>query len=164
MRHFRYFLVVGGVSQQTVTKNPFWGDSMNISKDRAKGEMYYVTTIEGSFRFLRADAERIINAPFNTEFRIIIEVAVNGTFEHKWEGKFFKTDAVEIDEDQTVVTVEAQTVDLLQVVIDNKDKNYNLIDLGPETPASRVYYRKQPLLQVYFAGSDYVTNIISVRS
>ena len=161
-RNFRYFLKVGSDPQQPVeTWDPFYGNTASLTKNRPKEERYYLTKFEGSLTFLRADADKIIAAPFNTEFRVIFELSVNGSYVPWWEGSFYKTDAIEIDEDQRVVSVEAKTVDLINKIIENRSKVYNLIDLSPGVPEYDVFYRKQPLLQVYMAGSDFVTNIIS---
>ena len=165
MRNFRYYLKIGDNPAEQLTRwNPFYGNTAALIKSQPKGQRYYLTEMNAPLRFLREDADAIIAAPFTTEFRIIFELSVNGTYQPYWEGRFYRSDADEIDEDNRVVTVKTQTVSVIRTILDNREKVYNLIDLSPEIPDDPVFYRKQPLLQVYLSGSEFVTNIISGTS
>lgn len=144
-------------SDPSIAVHPVWPDSVVRNYDKENGEQFYRNKLSGKFTFVRSEFDTMLAAPFDARFRLVIERNDNPSVTF-WEGYFHKTDC-SWDEDSRLVEVQPITLDLYDDILGGVNKEYNLLDLFPETDT--VIYKKQPLIQIYLSNSDFVTNFLS---
>ena len=151
---YNFGLHIDGVPH---TVNPIWADSTVKNSDKENGHMFYREKLNGTFTFVRSQFDLINDAPFAAYFHLVLaKTEPPGTT--YWQGYFHKTDC-DFDEDQRIISVQPNTLDTYDDVLNGYEKKFNLIDLSPERET--VKYKKQPLIQVYLPGSAFVTNFLS---
>lgn len=145
-----------GASGQTYDTHPIYKDDLSLTFEQETGKKFFRRKLSSKITFIAADADRIISAPFYTEFIVVLKksTTLNGTYSEYWRGHFYKTDCT-ISEDDMNVQVQPQVVDQYNDVLNGMDKEFNLIELSPVIqPIEAV---KRPMFQIYTAGEDIVT-------
>ena len=106
--------------------------------------------------FVADDADRIIKAPFETKFTLILDMSrdMGLTFEPYYISQFHKTDCT-INYDDRKVSVQPEAQDRYNDVLAGLDKEYNLIELAPAIQPIRL--TKRPMFQLYNVGESICT-------
>lgn len=156
-RQYRFRLDVSDTQQATV--NPIYGDDLNKDVERESGQMFFREKLSGKLIFVRQDFDAINDADFGFEFTIHIDQKIgdNPWESDWWVGTFSKTDC-EFDEDTKTVEVQPDPLDRYKLLMDNMDKEFNLIEVSPDTV--ELTLKVQPLIQFYILGSEVVTNLV----
>lgn len=152
MRH-RWRLKIGSASYIVV--NPIWNDETALITEGASDEMYFRETLKVKLTFQRSEFDLVNNAAFGTEFRVILDKYVSGSWVAQWIGKCWKTD-FEFDVDNRLCSCEPSTFDLYEELLGGLEKEFDLIALEP--PTVSVHMLKQAVIQVYLPGTSYVAN------
>ena len=145
-----------GANGQTYDTHPIYKGDLSLTFEQESGKKFFRRKLSSKITFVSTDADVIINAPFYTEFIIVLKksTSLSGTYTEYWRGHFYKTDCT-ISEDDRNVQVQPQVVDQYNDVLNGMDKEFNLIELAPVIqPVEAV---KRPMFQIYTAGEDIVT-------
>lgn len=127
-------------------------DSTAIDFSQESNEMFYRGKINGSLAF-RFEFDDILSKGFNYEHIVVLQWydADNDEWKEVWKGRFALTDC-EIDYDTKTITVQPATLDRYTAIMDNLEKEYNIVKLAPAMKPVEILIR--PCLQVYLCGSD----------
>jgi hypothetical protein len=138
--------------------SPLYKDGLSKEYAMESQQRFYRASLSGSLTFLRTEFDWLNNQPFDTEFSLLIEMEINGSWSDYWSGKFYKTDC-QWDPDNRKVVVKTAVKDDYSDVLTGMGKEYNLIKLAPAlTPVS---VTKRPLLQVYVPGDNTISCFLS---
>ena len=137
------------------TANPIWPSGLAKEISRDSNEQFYRSTLSGKLTFIHGDYDFIMSETIDTRFELLIYISYdNGiNYQEYWHGKFFLTDC-EIDVDSKTCIVAPSADDDYEYVLAGLDKEFNLLDLGPEVQSIKV--DKRPLIQVYSPGESVV--------
>lgn len=141
---------------------PIVDDSTAIDFSQESNEIFYRGKLNGSIAF-RFDFDNILAKGYNYEHRIVLQWydADNDLWKEVWKGRFALTDC-EIDFDTNTITVQPSTLDRYTKILDNLDKDYNIVKLAPAMQPVNILIR--PCLQVYLFGSSKIYNYIGGNS
>lgn len=147
----RWRLKIG--SANYVDVNPRYNSEFSDIQEVENGEMFYRRRLDGELTFQRTDFELLHAAPFQTEFRCILQEIVGGV----WTtipvvGRFFKTDFSIIDEDNKTIVVKLKTFDVYEKILEKMDYEFDLITIAP--PTVDVNFVIQPIFQVIAIQPD----------
>lgn len=155
MLKYRFRLKIGSAAY--VDCHPRWsGNDTSIVTEQGENEMYYRDKLAAKLTFQRSDFDAIHAAPFETEFRVLLQEFISGSWTSLNVAKFFKTDFELVDEDNKTIVVSPITFDVYEKVLEGMDKEYDLIALAP--PTVSVNYLRQAILQIYLPGASYIAN------
>lgn len=134
---------------------PIYNDSLSLDYALEQAEQFYRGHLTGDLTFLADDYLFIVGKPFDTAFRIEIQISRNdgNSWATYWKGKFWKTDCT-FDADTRTVQVTPTLSDRYDKVLDGMDKEYDLITLAPAL--AEVKIDKRPMVQVYVAGQSVI--------
>lgn len=150
---FRFRLKIGSASY--VDSSPRWGDEAAFVTEGDNVEQYFREKLNVKLTYQREDFDSIYSAPFDTEFRVLLQQSVGGVWQSLWIGKFWYND-VEYDVDNRTCVVSPADFDLYDDLLGGLEKEFNLIELEP--PTVTVQMLKQAVIQVYLPGSSFVAN------
>lgn len=137
------------ISSVIHTVKPTWKSGAKLQKTPESGKRFLREKLNIELIFQRADYDLIHGAAFQQKF------IINMSGDHTWQGIFYKTDC-DFDEDRKTIRVQPEPNDRYKAILEGLDKEFDLIKLEPEL--STISYVKQPLFQVYLAGSEKITN------
>lgn len=145
---------------ETTEVSPVYGEDTSKQIEQESGQKFFRDKLSGKLEFLRDDYFLIRNATFDHEFVLYIDKRhSNGLWQSNWwTGVFYMTDC-EFDDDDRICEVQPEPRDKYEKIMQSLEKEYNLIDVAPETV--EVDVKIQPLVQIYIFGSSVVTNILS---
>lgn len=151
---YKYLMTVGNTTTEV---HPIYKDDMALEYEHESGELFYRAKLSGNMNFVGAEANTIIQAPFETEFILVIQSSTDMglTWSEFYVAKFYKTDCT-INIDDLNVKVKPSVKDNYQAVLDGMEKEFNLIELLPVTEAVRM--AKRAVIQIYGRGDDIITN------
>lgn len=136
--------------------NPIHSDSLSIDYEKENGQRFFRRKLKGRLTFVRNDYKLIMDAPFDTIYKVHIDKGDGHTFSPYFVGQFMRTDCT-INEHDRVITTSVETLDQYNDILAGWENEYNLISLAPEI--KQVSLQKRPCLQIYIPGSDVLTNI-----
>lgn len=146
-----------------VEVHPIYKDDLAIDYQQEQGQMFFRGKLSSKITFVGADADRIINAPFYTEFIVLIskrtEIQIGWTAYYYCH--FYKTDCT-INEDDRNVSVQPLVMDDYNDILNGMEKEYNLLELP--IAIQPIKAKKRPMLQIYADGEDIVTCITAGNS
>lgn len=148
--HYRFYL-------DGVLANPIFPDSLSKEFERETGQVFFREKIKGKLRFMVNDYIYILSKPVDHKFTVKIEVHYGYGWEDYWEGFFYLTDC-EIDYERECIQVEPDVLDEYTEILDNYDKEFDLIKLIPKQ--IKIQAKIRGVLQIYIAGQDTITNIV----
>lgn len=154
---YKFDLTVNGTTQRAY---PIYNNELSLSFEKETGQEFFRRKLSGELEFQSVDYRRIVAAPFDTRFGIVISISYNAgvTWSVYWSGEFWKTDC-KFDADSETVTVTPSVKDQYTDVLAGIEKEYNLIDLKPEiTPVTA---DKRPMIQVYVPGQTVISCFLS---
>jgi len=143
------------INTQTVT--PVYDRSLALNYEQESSQTFFRKKLNGKLIFSRDDYDWIVAQSFDTEFVVLLERYVAGTWATYFTGRFYKTDC-EIDVDNKKIEVALATVDGYEKVIEGLDKEFNLIELKPDI--FRLKMDRRPAIQFYCAGDNTVGSIL----
>lgn len=137
---------------------PIYSDSVKITFEREKDEMYRRTKLEGEFKFVKADFHKIYDAYMDAQFEIRLydedeTLLAKGTFE--------RTDC-EFNVDDECCIVSVSSSDVYDKILAGMDNEYDLVSLAPERET--ITLKKRAILQIYVLKDTKLTNIIGNMS
>lgn len=140
----------------TYEVHPIYKDDLSLDYEKETGQQFFRAKLSSKISLVGTDANRIITAPFYTEFIITIQKSVDMglTWANYYRCHFYKTDCT-INLDDTLVQVQPQVLDSYEAVLNGYEKEYNLIELAPAI--ERVNAAKRPMLQIYADGDSVVS-------
>ena len=126
------------------------------------GEVFYRAKLNGNLSF-RYEFDAILAEGYNYEHKIVLQWydADNDEWKEVWKGRFALTDC-EIDYDTKTITVTPSTLDRYTKILDNLDKDYNIVKLAPAMQPVNILIR--PCLQVYLFGASKIYNYVGGNS
>ena len=137
---------------------PIYSDSVKITFEREKDEMYRRTKLEGEFKFVKADFHKIYDAYMDAQFEIRLYdedgiLLAKGTFE--------RTDC-EFNVDDECCIVSVSSSDVYDKILAGMDNEYDLVSLAPERET--ITLMKRAILQIYVLKDTKLTNIVGNMS
>ena len=141
---------------------PIVDDSTAIDFSQESNEIFYRGKLNGSIAF-RFEFDDILSKGYTYEHRVVLQWydADNDLWKEVWKGRFALTDC-EIDYDTNTITVQPSTIDRYTKILDNLDKDYNIVKLAPAMQPVNILIR--PCLQVYLFGASKIYNHIGGNS
>lgn len=132
---------------------PVWKDDLALEYQREQGQMFFRRKLNGKLTFVGADAEWILQRGYSHEIGVTMDRSDdNGVaWSENWIGHFYMTDC-EVNLDDSLITVQPTVDDAYNKVLDGYDKEFNLVELLPETNFVRM--KKFPLIQIYYPGES----------
>lgn len=150
---YRWILTIDGVSGEV---HPVWKDDLAIDYEHETGQQFFRKKLSGKINLVAEDADRVINAPFYSEFALTLQKLGHGglSWVNYLTTRFYKTDCI-INEDDKKVSVQPTTKDVYNDVINGLEKEYNLMELGVEVQPIQAC--KRPMFQFYVSGDSKVS-------
>jgi len=139
---------------------PIYKDDLSLDYALEQGEQFYRGKLSGQLTFIADDYSFIVGKPFDTRFRIEVQISYsNGdSWASYWKGKFWKTDCT-FDADAKSVVVTPSLSDRYDKVLEGMDKEFDLIPLAPALAS--IKFDKRPMIQVYVAGASTIGCFLS---
>lgn len=136
--------------------HPMYKDDLSIEYAMESGQQFFRKKLNGKIVFIGSDFNLINSWDFNQEMILKIRQSSNNglTWNEVFRGRFMKTDC-KWDTDNKRVEVQPEVLDDYNDVIAGLDKEYNLIQLSPETEALNIV--KRPLIQSYKPGDNVIS-------
>lgn len=149
---YRFFIDIEGVETEV---SPLLPDGTFKDFDLESGEVFFREKLNQKLKFIRSDFDFINDQPFETKFNFRVSYNPGVEIPTYYQGFFFKTDCA-FDEDARRVEVELTPADGYEEILTGLDKEFNLVDLGPD--AESIIGRKRPIIQIYIPGSSFITS------
>lgn len=136
--------------------HPVYKDDLSLNYEKESQQRFFRAKLSSKIDFVADDANRIIEAPFETKFTLILDMSrdMGLTFEPYYISQFHMTDCT-INYDDRKVSVQPEAQDRYNNVLAGLDKEYNLIELAPAIQPIRL--TKRPMFQLYSAGESICT-------
>ena len=134
---------------------PIYKDDLSKDFELQTNQEFYRAKLSGKLTFVNMDYTFITTSAFDTRFGLKIYISYNGglAWALYWSGRFWKTDCV-FNVDDRNVTLTPEVADQYNDVLAGMEKEFNLIDLLPETVPVKI--DKRPLIQVYVPGDTVI--------
>lgn len=158
---YKFILNVNG--EKTVVF-PLYKDDISIEKEKEGDYEFFRTKFSGKLEFIKRDYHIINDAPFETIFKLEIQLRnyETGVYEYYYEGGFVKTDLEIFQGDngtpEKISLKKLETYDVYKPILDGLRNEYNLIDLKPDKVS--LQYNNRPLWQFYVLGGTHVLNVL----
>lgn len=145
-RRYRFTVTFDGTD---TVMDPDYGGS--ITDAREEGYVFYRKAWNGQLDFFRDEYQLIVDADFETRYEIVVALQdKDGYYNDIFIGYFTKTD-LEVDEDRRRVTVKPLPLDAYTEIIDNKEKEVDLIE--EDCPITSLGIERKVAVQIYFRGT-----------
>lgn len=137
---------------------PIVEDSTSLDYAQQSGEIFYRAKLNGELAF-RFEFQDILDKGYNYEHYVVLQYFDNDDedWQDLWKGRFSLTDCT-IDYDSNTITVSPETVDRYTKILDDWDKEYNIVKLAP--PLQPVNILIRPLIQVYEVMDSKISNYV----
>ena len=140
---------------RTRTAHPVYGDGLSKTYELDRERHFYREGLDGKLTFIGEDFDFIMETGFDSYVRV--EVTRLGRSGVYFSGRFIRTDC-EINLDRSQLTVELETDDQYNDLLENMGDEYDLLKQPLEVqPLSLV---RRPILQVYGRGDTVVSSFI----
>lgn len=155
---YRFFLQIEDGTKTLC--HPIYKSDVTLDYQLESGKKFFRRQLNGKLTFVREDYTLIMSATYEQTMTLYMEISTDMglTWTQYWEGTFSRTDLT-IDFADKVVTVQPTVKDAYKAVLDGIEKEYNLIELAPQT--DRVLVTKRPLIQTYVPGDTVVSCFLS---
>lgn len=137
--------------------NPSYSEDLSKELTLENNEFFYTQSLSGQLSFKGADYDYIMSMPFNTQFDV--NIYLNGNL--YFSGYFTRTDCDE-NYDDKVVVVGLTANNSYDDIVNNLDKEYNIIELLPVL--QRVQINRRPIIQFYVTNSNVLTCFLGGNS
>lgn len=129
--------------------------SLTREYEKQSSYQFYREKLSGNLKLINKEYDYLDNLDFDQEVFLEIEDTTGKL--PLFKGKFFKTDC-SWDADDRTVEIRVDTNDDYELVLAGLEKTFNLINIAPKI--EEITLRKRPILQVYIAGDNVITNIL----
>lgn len=135
-------------SDDVVTRQvrPLYGDDLNTAIERVNDEWYYTRKLGGKFTFVREDYSWIMAREFDGTYTMTVECSTDGS---SWQEYFvgtFSRASLTIDEDNQNAVLDGLSEGTYNVIENDKDTEYDLRKVIPDTEAKEVQGEIWPAL------------------
>ena len=138
---------------------PIFGDDLKKEWKKESKQAFFRQSLKGKLKFVKDDYDYIMSSSLGSYHCVKIEHSMdNGaTWGPFFEGYFRRTDARIVPEDR-LVEVQLNTLDLYEALLNEQDKEFDLIKLAPEINQLTLF--KRPALQIYSPGEKVITTFV----
>lgn len=138
---------------------PYVATDMKKEYARESGCMFFRPKLNGEIKLFNADFDTLEAMPIDTKVCINLYISYDKaqTWELYHRAFFYKTDAT-WNYDDKIVSTNLTTNDEYTKILDNYDKEKNLIELAPNIET--LTYRKRSCMQIYYTNSEFSGNFI----
>ena len=158
---FNLIIAEPDVAERTVVVCPRY-DNLKTKQNKPSGKMYYKKDLSGTIKFLGVDFWTIYNCALRTKFTLVVYQHGKGEVVR---ATFRKTDC-RWDVNHKIATVDIQAADPYKKIEDNKDNEYNLVQMDIPSypldchvfPATELYVHDRD--EVYIYKKEGYTNTI----
>lgn len=152
---YTYSISTTGLTGERFPVSPVHDKDIALVMQKEDGQEFYRKKFEGKISLLNDEYFLLYDAGINTVFTLFIAETLRGEPVDVYVAEFRYTDCT-FDEDNHIVTVDRMdTVDEYKKILDNYDKEFDIIELGVKSkPCS---YDKTPALQIYVPSASSVT-------
>lgn len=142
---------------------PIVEDGTSLDYAQQTNEVFYRAKLNGTITFRFDTFDYIIDAGYNAVHKVVLQryKETESDFVEVWRGKFTLTDCT-INYDTHTIEVTPETIDRYTAVLDNLEKEYNLVKLKARMSPVNILIR--PCLQIYKYGSSKIANFIGGNS
>ena len=134
-----------------------------LSKKRTKEsrQEFFRTTLDGRITLFGNDYERIYSADIEDQFIFLVDRYVPASEDSPWfwekyfRGEFSKTDC-KFDFERKKCELSVSPKDDYTKTLNSYENTYDLIKLAPKI--SQINAHKRPLMQIYIAGANSISN------
>lgn len=153
---YKFELEVGSTKKEVF---PIYKDDLAKDYELESNEQFYRIKLSGKITLLNEDYAFVMGKPFDTIFILNVYQSVDfgNTYDMYCKAKFTKTDC-EIDYNNKKITINPQIYDDYNDILSGLEKEFNLIELAPKI--ERLTVLKRPLIQIYVAGDNVLSNVI----
>lgn len=139
--------------------HPIYKNDVTMDYQLESGKRFFRRQLNGKFTFVREDFTLIMSATYEQTITLYMESSTDMglTYTDYWQGTFCRTDLT-IDFADHSITVQPNVNDAYKAVLDGVEKEFNLIELLPQT--DRILLVKRPLIQTYVPGDTIVSCFI----
>lgn len=138
---------------------PIVEDGTSLDYAQQTNDVFYRAKLNGTITFRFDTFDYIIDAGYNAVHIVVLqrfdETEIN--FVEVWRGKFTLTDCT-INYDTHTIDVTPETIDRYTAVLDNLEKEYNLVKLKAQMKPVNILVR--PCIQIYRVGATKISNYI----
>lgn len=134
-------------------------DNLALDYSQQTNEVFYRAKLNGSIIFRYSDFDYIVDSGYNAEHIAVIQQynESEADWSEVWRGRFVLTDCT-IDYETHTIEVQPETIDRYTAVLDNLEKEYNLVKLKARMSPVNILIR--PIVQVYKAGGSKISNYV----
>lgn len=138
---------------------PIVEDGTSLDYAQQTNDVFYRAKLNGTITFRFDTFDYIIDAGYNAVHIVVLQRydETESNFVEVWRGKFTLTDCT-INYDTHTIDVTPETIDRYTAVLDNLEKEYNLVKLKAQMKS--VNFLIRPCVQLYPLNSDKISNYI----
>lgn len=134
--------------------NPIYGDELATTLTMENGEWFRKRKLEGRLTFVRDDYQWIMSRDFDGSFKLTILCSTDDANWHEYFSGSFSRANLEIDEDDKKAVLNSLAEENEYNVIDNnKDEQYDLMKIIPESEMKEVRSRVFPAMALVDLGT-----------
>lgn len=155
---YRFYLQVED-GQKTLA-HPIYKADATLDYQQDNGKRFFRRQLNGRMTFVRDDYDLIMSATYEQTITFYIEISTDMglAWTPYWQGTFSRTDCT-IDFADHTISVQPTTDDEYKAILKGIDKEFNLIELLPQT--DRILVTKRPLIQMYVPNDSVVSCFLS---
>lgn len=155
---YRFYLQIE--DDPRVECHPIYKSDVTLDYQLESGKRFFRRQLNGKLIFVRDDYALIMSATYEQTITLYMEISTDMgiTWSEYWEGTFSKTDLTINYADQKV-SLRPIVADAYKAVINGLEKEFNLIELKPQT--DRILVTKRPLVQMYVPNDSVVSCFLS---
>lgn len=159
MIRYKFQISIGAGNR--VDCRPVYGSDLSIDSEIESGQRFMRRKMSGTLQFIREDYDYIMSSAFDDEVFVYLMQWDGSQFVDFWQGSFMRTDC-KINLSDHIISVTPNVVDDYTDVLAGLDKEYNILTLP--LSIERIVYQKRPLIQVYIADDNRISNFIGGMS
>lgn len=137
--------------------HPIYADGFGVVKERESGQIFFRNKLNDSLTFVADDYDFIMSQPFDSQILVDISVVDDGVTTLEWFGVFSRTNCI-INEVDGIIRVTPEVQDDYTDILSVLDVEFNLSELPIKQYTPQKSLHVPPVLQIYFAGTDIVSN------
>lgn len=146
-----------------VDVHPIYKDDLSLEYALEQSQKFFRAKLSGKITLVGVDADYIINAPFYTEFTLVITKSedLGRTWSMYYVCHFYKTDCT-INEDDKSIEVQPSVLDNYNDILNGLEKEFNILEMP--LAIQPITATKRPMLQIYEDGEDIISCITAGNS
>ena len=159
-RKYRFRLDLGTITRVV---HPVYKKTASKDYEREANQQFFREALSERITFSRNDYDLIMAQPYAFRFFLYVDRQLSdGSYELEWLRLTFTRSDCKLDADKQTAIVQPLPLDQYYEFMNNVNKEFNLIELGPERV--EVDLKLRSVLQIYIQESGLVTNIVNGNS